>query len=384
MSPRDESAEGLRQRGADLLLAASARLYGALLFLYPKAFRCHYAGEMRRDFRELSREGLEEGGGLELARVWTSTLSDLALTALKERGTVLSRNAYLPVEPRSAAGVMVVIVLVAMTVSIASLDEPPQYEASTKVLVGQKKGLQQPSAPSAQVEGSPDETITLAKAARTIPVVEATIERLGLPMTPDEFLQRLDAEPVEDTPFIEVSYTATDPRTAQLVANTASDVLSEKVRAVSTGANSLVATLWSRAPVPERPVSPNPLRNGVLAMITGLMLSVALAFVLPSVAASGVGRVAIRATRAMVGRPASVSWARIATAPATEAAKERALLRALGRRGALTVAGAALETSLTVEEVDRMLSTLAVKGHLEVRVERGRLLYSLWEGDTPL
>jgi hypothetical protein len=37
-----------------------------------------------------------------------------------------------------------------------------------------------------------------------------------------------------------------------------------------------------------------------------------------------------------------------------------------------------------VEEVDRMLSTLAVKGHLEVRVERGRLLYSLWEGDTPL
>ena len=57
---------------------------------------------------------------------------------------------------------------------------------------------------------------------------------------------------------------------------------------------------------------------------------------------------------------------------------------ALRRRGALTVAGAALETSLTVEEVDRMLSTLAVKGHLEVRVERGRLLYSLWEGDTPL
>ena len=71
-------------------------------------------------------------------------------------------------------------------------------------------------------------------------------------------------------------------------------------------------------------------------------------------------------------------------APVAEAAKEKALLEALTRRGALTVAGAALETSLTVEEVDRVLSTLAVKGHLEVRVERGRLLYSLWEGDTPL
>ena len=63
MTSRDESEGDFRQRGADLLLAASARLYGALLFLYPKAFRRHYAREMRRDFQELSREGLEEGGG---------------------------------------------------------------------------------------------------------------------------------------------------------------------------------------------------------------------------------------------------------------------------------------------------------------------------------
>jgi hypothetical protein len=54
MTSRDESEGDFRQRGADLLLAASARLYGALLFLYPKAFRRHYAREMRRDFRELS------------------------------------------------------------------------------------------------------------------------------------------------------------------------------------------------------------------------------------------------------------------------------------------------------------------------------------------
>jgi hypothetical protein len=39
----------------------------------------------------------------------------------------------------------------------------------------------------------------------------------------------------------------------------------------------------------------------------------------------------------------------------------------------------ALETSLSVEEADRMLSALATKGHLEVQAERGRLLYSLWE-----
>ena len=67
-----------------------------------------------------------------------------------------------------------------------------------------------------------------------------------------------------------------------------------------------------------------------------------------------------------------------------EAAKEKELLEALARRGALTVAGATLETSLTVEEADRTLSALAAKGHLEVTVEHGRLLYALWERDAPL
>jgi len=52
-----------------LLLAASAWLYGALLVLYPEAFRRRYSEEMRRDFRKLMREGLEDGGAKELVRV---------------------------------------------------------------------------------------------------------------------------------------------------------------------------------------------------------------------------------------------------------------------------------------------------------------------------
>ena len=65
-------------------------------------------------------------------------------------------------------------------------------------------------------------------------------------------------------------------------------------------------------------------------------------------------------------------------ASGAEREKETELLRAVRRYGPLTVAGAAMECSLSVAEADRMLSELAGKGHLEVRVERGRLLYSLW------
>ena len=64
-----------------------------------------------------------------------------------------------------------------------------------------------------------------------------------------------------------------------------------------------------------------------------------------------------------------------------EESKERELLGALARRGELSPALAALETSLTVAEADRMLSDLAESGHVEVRAHEGRLGYALWEQD---
>ncbi len=61
--------------------------------------------------------------------------------------------------------------------------------------------------------------------------------------------------------------------------------------------------------------------------------------------------------------------------------KERELLEALARHGEITPARAALETTLSVAEADRMLSELAKSGHIEVRAREGRLGYALWEHD---
>ena len=66
---------------------------------------------------------------------------------------------------------------------------------------------------------------------------------------------------------------------------------------------------------------------------------------------------------------------------AVEESKERELLGALARRGELSPALAALETSLSVAEADRMLSDLAESGHVEVRAHDGRIGYALWEQD---
>ncbi|BBL81006.1 hypothetical protein Rxycam_02530 [Rubrobacter xylanophilus DSM 9941] len=62
---------------------------------------------------------------------------------------------------------------------------------------------------------------------------------------------------------------------------------------------------------------------------------------------------------------------------------ERELLEVLGRRGEITPVEAAMETSLTVREAERLLKELAEGGHLDVRVRGGGLSYSLW-GREPL
>lgn len=62
--------------------------------------------------------------------------------------------------------------------------------------------------------------------------------------------------------------------------------------------------------------------------------------------------------------------------------KERELLGALRDHGELTPAQAAMETSLTVAEADRLLKELAEGGHLQVRVLGGSLLYSLWKVES--
>jgi hypothetical protein len=57
--------------------------------------------------------------------------------------------------------------------------------------------------------------------------------------------------------------------------------------------------------------------------------------------------------------------------------RERELLSVMrDNRGSITPAEAAMETSLTVSEADKMLSKLAAGGHLRVESSEGALVYS--------
>ncbi len=145
----------------------------------------------------------------------------------------------------------------------------------------------------------------------------------------------------------------------------------------STHTKRLTAKLFEKAEVPESPVSPHPLRNGLLTLVIGLMLCAGTVVALPGVGARVAGTLGERPSRQGIGQ-AGVLGRRYSAPSIVERIKEKELLRALGRRGKLTAVEASLETSLSVEEANQMLFELAARGHLEVTVEHGKLLYSFW------
>jgi hypothetical protein len=112
----------------------------------------------------------------------------------------------------------------------------------------------------------------------------------------------------------------------------------------------------------------------VLVLLSGLML---VAFV-PGLwwVFTTYGWVSFPAFGLVVSGVAGLSEGRAGSRPAESG--ERELLEALRERGELTPTRAAMETSLSVAEADRMLRELAENGHLEVRVRGGALYYALW------
>jgi capsular polysaccharide biosynthesis protein len=272
-------------------------------------------------------------------------------------------------------------VLAALGVISSGLQQTPSYEASAQVWVDQKPGDQQTyvSGSGEEIQTLPPKglgelqalTLAMVHAIDSRPVAEKAVERLGLQMGAAELLDNLTVEQVENTSFIVLTYEDTDPERATRIVNTVGEVSSELI---SERSRDLTAKLYEKAEVPESPASPKPLRNGLLTLVIGLVFCAGAVVVWPGFSARMAGSL-----NEWAGRP--IVEAELPVDPSeAERTKEQELLEALGRRGKLTAVEAALETSLSVEEANRMLFDLVAKGHLQLIVEHGRLYYAFWGG----
>jgi capsular polysaccharide biosynthesis protein len=171
---------------------------------------------------------------------------------------------------------VIMVVLAALGVTSASLQQAPTYEASAKVWVGQKQGTGNGKIQLIPLAPTPEtlQTIilTMIHTIDSRPVAKEAIQRLGLQMDPSELLDNLTVEQLENTSFIVLTYEGTDPERAQQIANTVGEVSAELISERSVADSKLKANVFEEASVPVSRVSPHPLRNGLLTLAIGLVL----------------------------------------------------------------------------------------------------------------
>lgn len=101
--------------------------------------------------------------------------------------------------------------------------------------------------------------------------LNAVIEQADLSYTYEELSEMISAASVNDTEVFEIVVTSDDPEEAELIVNTISDVLPDKIADIVEGSS---VRIVDYGVVPVYPVSPNTTRYALLGFLLGGVLSV--------------------------------------------------------------------------------------------------------------
>jgi capsular polysaccharide biosynthesis protein len=174
---------------------------------------------------------------------------------------------------------VVVLMMIALTgASVGySLMQQPVYESSIKILVRQERGIAEHPI---DVGGLMDLTQTVAEAVNSRPIARAVIEQENLRTDPGTLLDNLEVVAIEETQFVAVSYRDSDPQRTRRVVDAVGDVFSTRFAEENESGSVITATVWEPAGPAGAPISPQPLRNGLLALMIGAILGTGLAFLL--------------------------------------------------------------------------------------------------------
>lgn len=142
----------------------------------------------------------------------------------------------------------------------------PQYEASSMIYILSKTT----SITSAiDLQLGKQLTVDFETLATSRPVVEKVIDELNLDMDYEDMVKKIKVSNPSETQILKIAVRDADPKMACDIANAMSDATSERVAEVMvTDKPSTVED----AVVPEEPVTPNTLKNTVLAGALGVLL----------------------------------------------------------------------------------------------------------------
>jgi capsular polysaccharide biosynthesis protein len=156
-------------------------------------------------------------------------------------------------------------------------------------VVSPREGASQQDNLSNTISGLQALTVEMESAGLNRSIVEDIVKTQGEPgvVSEEDINENLTIAQLEDTRFVTLTYKDPDKRIAQEVVNNAAEIFAREAPEASGVAAYAAVQVSALAGVPPAPEEPDLLRNGLGALVIGLMLGVGLAFLLEYLYLSG-------------------------------------------------------------------------------------------------
>lgn len=193
------------------------------------------------------------------------------------------RNEELEIDLREVLAVLwkraPVILLTGLMLALAALVGTklfitPQYQSTTRMYVLAKQNND--TLTNSDLQTSTLLTNDYAELIKSRTVTEAVIAEMELELTHEQLLQKVEVTVPSDTRILTISVTDTDPYMARDLANTIRDTASEHIQQVMDVEAVNVA---DEANIPNVPVSPSTMKNGLIAGVLGCILAMGVVLV---------------------------------------------------------------------------------------------------------
>lgn len=149
----------------------------------------------------------------------------------------------------------------------------PKYTSVTKLFVMTKNDDTSASATYTDLQTGSMLTKDYMELVKSRPVLEKTISKLKLDVTPEELAEMITTETPTDTRIMSISVTDDDPKEAKQIADTLRKVVSVQITEIMSADS--VNTV-EEGNLPTSPSSPNVKKNMMLGALLGLVISMGL------------------------------------------------------------------------------------------------------------
>lgn len=173
---------------------------------------------------------------------------------------------------------LITLMLATTTAIISYFVMSPVYSAKTQLLVNQSKSEQQ-LYNNNQVQTDIQLVNTYSLIIKTPKILEQVKKELNLKQTVEELNKQVSVSNAPDTQVVEISVEDKSPKEAVQIANTTASVFKKEITNLMNVDN---VNILSKAQMKAdmAPVKPRPLLNIAVAILSGIIISTAIAFLM--------------------------------------------------------------------------------------------------------